>query len=136
MTDGGGESGPGEFPDKDEYLVEYRGIGGPVIAIGGKKKSDRMLDGRTWIKFQKSTGVEMPSKFQKRNQGDRNGNSKLTESEVYDIRVMACCGIKYRHIAEKFGVSVASVKKIAVGKTWKHVGGPMTTEMNATKKNG
>lgn len=46
-------------------------------------------------------------------------SSKLTESQVYEIKFKEVG--PYRLIAEKYGVSLCSIKFIRMNKTWKHV---------------
>lgn len=52
--------------------------------------------------------------------GTANGNSKLTEDKVKEIKIMLTKN-KYSTVAEAFGISKATVAQIATGKTWKHV---------------
>ena len=54
------------------------------------------------------------------NRGAANGNAKLTEDKVREIKIMLTKS-KYSTVAEAFGISKATVAQIATGKTWKHV---------------
>jgi hypothetical protein len=57
-----------------------------------------------------------------RNQGSRHGLSKLTESDVAEMRrIKAEHGTSARQIAFKFGVSPSLAQLILNGKRWKHV---------------
>lgn len=57
--------------------------------------------------------------------GERNGQAKLSDEEVGELRARhATGGIMQRELAEKFGVSRPTISKIISGKTWGHVGGP------------
>ena len=47
--------------------------------------------------------------------------TKLTLADADKIRAMRDVGMKRRDIAEQFGVSVHSVKKVASGAHWRHV---------------
>jgi hypothetical protein len=52
-------------------------------------------------------------------QGERNGNSRLSEEQVREI-----CSILFpsqRILAQRFGVSDGTISAIAAGKTWRHV---------------
>lgn len=50
--------------------------------------------------------------------GSEHVNSKLTESDVYDIREMRSEGKTLQAIADRFGVSLSAIHLIATGKTW------------------
>lgn len=51
--------------------------------------------------------------------GEKNGNSKLKNSDVYNIRFKENASLN--QIAEKYGVSKKSVLNIKQGKSWKHI---------------
>lgn len=53
--------------------------------------------------------------------GSRNGQSKLTEQDVAALKTDYADGIKQRLIAEKYGVSRATVQRIVYGKGWVRV---------------
>jgi len=56
--------------------------------------------------------------------GENNNTAKLTEDEVWFIRKAALlCGedIKWRLVADQYGVSPSAISCIVVGKTWKHI---------------
>lgn len=53
--------------------------------------------------------------------GERNGNRKLNQADVDLIRAMFAGGQKKYRIAEKFGVSPATIADIIGGKTWRKV---------------
>lgn len=53
--------------------------------------------------------------------GAKNGNSKLTDDQVRDIRQLYVDGITQYELADKYGVSQALISNIVRGKTWKHV---------------
>lgn len=53
--------------------------------------------------------------------GERHGSSKLTESDVLEIRNLYAKGEKQRILADLFGISQVSVSSILLRKTWSHV---------------
>jgi len=55
------------------------------------------------------------------NRGSNNGESKLTESEVREIRFLIDIGEKQVKIAKMFDVSDAIISSIKLGKNWSHV---------------
>lgn len=56
------------------------------------------------------------------NIGMRHGNHKLTDEQVIEIRSAAG---KLDDIGARFGVSGSIVSEVQLGKSWKHVGGPI-----------
>lgn len=48
-------------------------------------------------------------------------NSKLSESNVRNIRKRIADGIKTRDIADRYGVSIWTIHDIRQNKTWQHV---------------
>lgn len=51
-------------------------------------------------------------------QGERNGQAKLTESDVREIRRLCREGVSHRKIASRFGVSSQTISKINVKNIW------------------
>jgi DNA-binding XRE family transcriptional regulator len=51
--------------------------------------------------------------------GEKVGASKLTEEQVHEIR--ATKGVIQKELAEKFGVSRATINRIIKRKAWAHV---------------
>jgi predicted XRE-type DNA-binding protein len=59
--------------------------------------------------------------------GERNGMSRLTESNIIAIRKMKANGIRQSDIAKKFGISDPHVSDIVRGKKWRRAKGKTTT---------
>ena len=55
------------------------------------------------------------------NKGERHGNSKLTDSNVREIRKLAGCGISQSEIATRFGIGRRTVRKIKTKQAWSHI---------------
>ncbi len=55
--------------------------------------------------------------------GERQGSSKLTESDVREMRRLYDSGVAQTKLASEFGVSQARVSKIVRKEGWSHVGG-------------
>lgn len=53
--------------------------------------------------------------------GSKNLNSKLTESDIPEIRLLYGKGKTQKAIAQIYGVSPPAVRSILTGKTWRHV---------------
>ena len=53
--------------------------------------------------------------------GSNNGNSKLTQEQVREIKNKINLGISQRQIAKEYRVSNPAINKIKTGRTWAHV---------------
>lgn len=56
--------------------------------------------------------------------GEANGQSKLTEVEVVEIRRLVLAGEPKRALARKYSVTPTLIRLIASGKAWKHAAFP------------
>jgi len=68
--------------------------------------------------------ADMDSKGRRVNnqpKGDKCGRSKLTETQVREIKAALADGEPIPKIAKRYGVTVYPVHGIKRGKTWKHV---------------
>jgi len=54
-----------------------------------------------------------------RAKGAKNGQSKLTEAQVFDIHRMASSGYRNKDMVAKFGVGFATIHSILNGVTWR-----------------
>lgn len=52
------------------------------------------------------------------NRGERCGTSKLTETQVLEIRGLAVAGLTHREIAPQFGVTRQTISKVVSGDRW------------------
>lgn len=55
------------------------------------------------------------------NKGSRNGQSKLTEESVREIKSLLNSGSTTEQLADKFGVSGATINRVASNAIWSHV---------------
>jgi len=53
--------------------------------------------------------------------GERNGNAKLTEADVLEIKALLAKGVLPKVVADQFGVGRRMVSYIKTGKNWTHV---------------
>lgn len=56
--------------------------------------------------------------------GIENGNQKLTDDQVIQMRTERAAGDTIPELALRYGVSYANVSYIVRGLAWAHVGGP------------
>lgn len=56
-----------------------------------------------------------------RHQGTRNGNAKLSDEAVREIRARAASGERQQIIADSYGITQPLVSAIARGRAWRHV---------------
>ncbi len=72
----------------------------------------------------KDNALDMVSKGRARNrifQGEDNGHSRFTESQIREMRALYASGVYQREIAEQFGTSQSAVGEIVRCETWKHI---------------
>jgi len=63
--------------------------------------------------------------------GSKHGQSKLTEKQVIEIRGLFASGeFTQIELGQRFGVSSATIRNIALSKTWKHVAHPDSKSTN------
>lgn len=55
------------------------------------------------------------------NRGERHGNTKVTASDVLQIRTMRATGISIKALASQFGLSRTGVRHVVSRNTWKHI---------------
>ncbi|WP_420893637.1 helix-turn-helix domain-containing protein [Pseudomonas nitroreducens] len=53
--------------------------------------------------------------------GEKNGQSRLTESEVRSARRLRAQGLSYQAIASRLGVHKMTVMRACKGESWPHV---------------
>jgi HNH endonuclease/NUMOD4 motif len=61
------------------------------------------------------TGLQLPTS------GEKNGQSKLTDILVVEIKNKIAAGIEQKLLANEYGVSRATICMIATGKRWSHL---------------
>lgn len=55
----------------------------------------------------------------RRNQrGERIGSAKLNQEQAAQMRQERAAGATLKHLAERYGVHISTVQRVAVGKTW------------------
>ena len=67
-----------------------------------------------------------PTHHHPNTRGENNGLAKLTEQQVVEIRERYAALEPLRPLGQEFGISTQTIKAIGTGKTWRHVGGPIT----------
>ena len=65
--------------------------------------------------------------------GEKQGLSKLKDADIVTIRTRMKNGENYREIAKEFNVAHSTIYSLCIGKTWKHLGGPLTKFRNASE---
>lgn len=79
-----------------------------------------ILNCKTWKHLDSSE--DAPSQ-NRQARGERQGNSKLTDAQILEIRSGKFAGWTDTAIAKHFGISLSSVNRILRRKSWKHLGG-------------
>ena len=57
----------------------------------------------------------------KNSTGESNGNAKLREVDVIEIKKQIQLNVSVKDIADKYGVNPATIRAIGSGRLWKHV---------------
>ena len=57
--------------------------------------------------------------------GERNSHATLTTADVLSIRRRTIEGERQHTLAAEYGIGQTAISAIAIGRTWKHVGGPL-----------
>lgn len=77
-----------------------------------------------WLGLPVDNTRDMLAKGRGRNgdrRGSKNGNAKLTEEDIHEIRRLIANGLNNTVIAARFGVVHGMISLIRLGKKWKHV---------------
>jgi len=67
--------------------------------------------------------------------GEQNGNARLTEKQIIDIRKRHANGERASKLAKEFGVLRTHITDIKSGRVWKHVGGIIHDPKTITGEN-
>lgn len=65
--------------------------------------------------------------------GEDKAQSVLTEQQVIEIRERYAAGEPQKSIAQSYPVTVPTIRSIALGDKWKHVGGPISQPRRKSK---
>jgi len=92
-----------------------------VNHIDGNKLNNKVSN-LEWVTNQENHDHKMAMGLNVSPGGERHGMAKLTEPEVEDIyRLSVCKTMKQKDIAEKYGVSIHTVKAIRYKQKWKNL---------------
>lgn len=67
--------------------------------------------------------------------GEKSGHAILQETDIAEIRHLAAKGIRYKELADHFGVSEGSISDVVGGRTWKHITSPPAFRKNYKPNN-
>lgn len=102
---------------------------GLVINHKNGRKSDNRLENLEVVTYSENIKHAFRCLSAPVLRGSRNGNAKLTESEVVDIREARASGAQLGPLAREFGVSFGTISDICKGEKWRHVvGAPLALE--------
>jgi group I intron endonuclease len=102
----------------EQLKKEMRGSGNHFY---GKKHTEETKRKISENRKGKGLGQTELQKVKCPHRGSRNGNSKLTERDVRNIRIMFRDGARYADILRLYNISRPTVKQIKFNKTWRHV---------------
>lgn len=124
-------NGYGHFSFKDRHLLAHR----MSFEFFGGEIPDRMVvmhscDNRLCVNPQHlrvgtqadnlQDAAQKGRMFRPDTRGERNGNTRLTKSDVDEIRQRLSVGLRQKDIAAAFGVHPDTIHNIKHGKTWGH----------------
>jgi len=66
----------------------------------------------------------------------KNGAAFLTHREVLQIREKYQKGVSQRNLAAEFGVTESAIRNIVTGRTWEHIGGPISRRCTREEMRG
>lgn len=84
-------------------------------------KTDNCVDNLEWSNARHNQLHAIANGLARGRRGSEHGMSKLTESDVLEIRRLLATGMVQRRIAERFGIAYCKITMIKQGVAWKHV---------------
>jgi hypothetical protein len=93
----------------------------PFINHKNGNKHDNRVENLEWCTASENINHAFDNNLIPRQKGGKNGNSKLTEREVVEIKKLIKKGDTQFNIANRFGVKQATISSIKLGYTWRHV---------------
>lgn len=93
----------------------------PVINHINCIKTDNRVENLEWCTKERNTQLAHKTGLIKGCKGSTNGNSRLCEKDVAEIKYLLNEFVPGKQIAKLFGISKFAVYAIKIGKTWKHV---------------
>lgn len=66
--------------------------------------------------------------------GSSNGQAKLTERKVMEIRLWYAAKVRQADLARVHGVNQTLIQRIVTGRVWRHVGGPLRHDEAAAEQ--
>ncbi|WP_054908742.1 NUMOD4 domain-containing protein [Pseudomonas sp. NBRC 111135] len=84
-------------------------------------KQNNSLANLAWSSRSENCRHALESDLYQTARGERAGNSKLSESDVREIRSLAASGMFHREIADQYRIGRKAVTKIVNRQRWEHV---------------
>lgn len=84
-------------------------------------KTDNRIENLEYMTAKQNTRHSFDVLGKQVERGSKHGNSKLTESLVYQIKQLRHDGVKVKVLSVMFGVNEAQISAITLGRQWKHV---------------
>lgn len=95
---------------------------GKVVAKQTKEKMSEKMSGENNHRYGVNASEETRKKMcESSKKGESNHASKLTSSDVLEIRRLNSEGMGQRKIGKKFNVTKTAISHILKGLTWKHI---------------
>ena len=104
-----------------------RSSDGLLVLHGEKGQSDNSLENISWGTQKQNCGSDK-LRDGTTARGEKIGNSKLKEADIYKIRELRSTGMSQQKIADIFGVNQTQIGFILRGKVWAHL--PLKEDQN------
>jgi len=93
----------------------------PQVNHKNGKKTDNRIENLEWCTGSENTTHSFKNKLQPLPLGIKNSQSKLSESDVLEIKQLLLKKMKQKEIAELFRISVPTISNIKRNKNWSHL---------------
>lgn len=87
----------------------------------------KIVTGQIWVEAGGQLVRKRPNHLKKMLISKKFKSAKLTEDNVLSIRTNFADGVTAVELADQYSITVFTVSSIVNGKSWKHVGGPITS---------
>ena len=84
-------------------------------------KSENCVSNLEWCTPSENCSHAIANKLYERARGEAAGNSKITESDVREIRRAASSGITHKSLSSQYGIGREAIRRIVNLQRWKHV---------------
>jgi len=104
-----------------EAFLEPKPFDKALVRHKNDNPTDNRVENLCWGTYSDNLNDRIRNGKNQSQIGSCNGNSKLSEDDVIDIRILRKFGAKQKDIGVLYDVPQAYVSAICMGKTWSHI---------------